>query len=91
MYSLICSKEFSNESPDDMFCVPYLDEESNRLSSIQDTVVVSQSKVHHLQHPSAKIPYRSKKKKKSRTYRTNFNLAIHGHGLVLDRVKSKNS
>ena len=65
-------------------------EEGDRLPSIQQAVIISQSKIHHLI-----IRYISKLSlnhvKESSTYRADLNFAVHGNRLVLDSVKSKNS
>lgn len=67
-----------------------LDKEGNRLATIQETVVVSESKVHHLfgsiiSTCGSRLGVMTKRKSK-KSYRADFNLAIHNHGLVLDRV-----
>jgi hypothetical protein len=66
-----------------------LNEESDSLTTIQKTVVVCESEIHHL---FAKVSTTRRGSSMRRgSYRADFNLAVDGHGLVLDGVETQNS
>lgn len=67
----------------------YLDKESDGFTAIQKTVIVGESKVHHLK---SRDQYGKRKchSYEVESYWADFNLAVDGHRLILDGVESQN-
>lgn len=66
----------------------YLDEESDRLAAVQESVIVGEGEVHHL-FPRISMAQATAIEGKE-AYRANLNLAVHGDRLVLDGVETQN-
>lgn len=66
----------------------YLDEESDCLATIQETVVVGESQVHHLSTTNCQLDFQRQNRREG-FYRANFDLAVHDDGLVLDSVETQ--
>jgi hypothetical protein len=71
----------------------YLDQECNSLTTIQKTVIVGESEVHHLPAnvSEIEIPIKVIYWGRGVTYRADFDLAVDGDRLILDGVKTQDS
>lgn len=91
MYSLTCDGVSGCLEAQSTW-ITYLDEESDRLAAVQETVVVGEGEVHHL-FPRVSViwsGYKSLPSVKEESYRANLNLAVHGHRLIFDGVETQN-
>lgn len=69
IYSLICKGISEHEQVNNVLNMTNLDKESNRLTAVEESVVVSQSKVHHLTVDVSHVFLMNRRKEKKHTGR----------------------